>query len=200
MGRHGDDQGRSAASRGIEFTRDGKFVMVAVGDDDTIQMIDTKTQQQVVDDSCPPAPTPELFTQDAAGGAILCSSPTRTTTPSPSSISRSGHGLAIFRSASGPRNDHQSGRQDPDQYIRDDQHGAFPSTPRPVRSSPTCWSTRGRAFLRNSSMTAPNCGFPLRDRRHGFDRRSGQTCCRRQSHLRYSRIYAARPSSRSGSP
>jgi PQQ-dependent catabolism-associated beta-propeller protein len=29
--------------RGIEFTRDGKFVMVAVGDDDTIQMIDTKT-------------------------------------------------------------------------------------------------------------------------------------------------------------
>jgi len=33
--------------RGIEFTRDGKFVMVAVGDDDTIQMIDTKTQQVV---------------------------------------------------------------------------------------------------------------------------------------------------------
>ena len=26
--------------RGIEFTRDGKFVLVAVGDDDTIQMID----------------------------------------------------------------------------------------------------------------------------------------------------------------
>src|ERR1700736_813393 len=34
--------------RGIEFTRDGKFVMVAVGDDDTIQMIDT-TSKQVVD-------------------------------------------------------------------------------------------------------------------------------------------------------
>src|SRR3979409_1848499 len=31
--------------RGIEFTRDGKFVLVAVGDDDTIQMIDTATQQ-----------------------------------------------------------------------------------------------------------------------------------------------------------
>ena len=26
--------------RGIEFTRDGRFVMVAVGDDDTIQLID----------------------------------------------------------------------------------------------------------------------------------------------------------------
>ena len=33
--------------RGIEFSRDGKFVMVAVGDDDTIQVIDTKTQEIV---------------------------------------------------------------------------------------------------------------------------------------------------------
>src|SRR5215472_16657537 len=31
--------------RGIEFTRDGKFVMVAVGDDDTIQLIDVKTRR-----------------------------------------------------------------------------------------------------------------------------------------------------------
>src|SRR6204780_4582118 len=51
--------------RGIEFTRDGKFVMVAVGDDDTIQMIDTKTQQVV--DTLPSGPDPELFTQDATG-------------------------------------------------------------------------------------------------------------------------------------
>jgi DNA-binding beta-propeller fold protein YncE len=27
--------------RGIELTKDGKFILVAVGDDDTIQMIDT---------------------------------------------------------------------------------------------------------------------------------------------------------------
>ncbi len=33
--------------RGIEFTKDGKFVLVAVGDDDTIQMIDTKTNEIV---------------------------------------------------------------------------------------------------------------------------------------------------------
>src|SRR6476619_928911 len=33
--------------RGIEFTRDQKYVLVAVGDDDTIQMIDTKTNQIV---------------------------------------------------------------------------------------------------------------------------------------------------------
>jgi YVTN family beta-propeller protein len=54
--------------RGIEFTRDGKFVMDAVGDDDTIQMIDTKTQQVV--DTLPSGPDPELFTQDAAGKVL----------------------------------------------------------------------------------------------------------------------------------
>src|ERR1700751_1655781 len=48
--------------RGIEFTRDGKFVMVAVGDDDTIQVIDTNTRQVV--DTLPSGPDPELFTQD----------------------------------------------------------------------------------------------------------------------------------------
>src|SRR3977135_2388689 len=51
--------------RGIEFTRDGKFVMVAVGDDDTIQVIDAATQQVV--DTLPSGPDPELFIQDAAG-------------------------------------------------------------------------------------------------------------------------------------
>ena len=51
--------------RGIEFTRDGKFVLVAVGDDDTIEVIDTTTQQVV--DKLPSGPDPELFVQDAAG-------------------------------------------------------------------------------------------------------------------------------------
>src|SRR3954454_19694189 len=54
--------------RGIDFTRDGKFVMVAVGDDDTIQMIDVKTQTVV--DSLPSGPDPELFAQDAAGKVL----------------------------------------------------------------------------------------------------------------------------------
>src|SRR5581483_3038706 len=54
--------------RGIEFTRDGKFVMVAVGDDDTIQVIDSRTQQIV--DTLPSGPDPELFTQDAAGKTL----------------------------------------------------------------------------------------------------------------------------------
>src|SRR6478735_10679747 len=51
--------------RGIEFTRDGKFVLVAVGDDDKIEVIDAATQKVV--DSLPSGPDPELFTQDAAG-------------------------------------------------------------------------------------------------------------------------------------
>src|SRR3981189_2451978 len=51
--------------RGIEFTRDGKFVLVAVGDDDTIQMIDNATQRVV--DTLPSGPDPELFVQDKAG-------------------------------------------------------------------------------------------------------------------------------------
>src|SRR5258708_12272552 len=54
--------------RGIEFTRDGKFVMVAVGDDDTIQVIDAKTQAVV--DTLPSGPDPELFTQDAEGKGL----------------------------------------------------------------------------------------------------------------------------------
>ena len=51
--------------RGIGFTRDGKSVLVAVGDDDKIEVIDALTQQVV--DSLPSGPDPELFTQDAAG-------------------------------------------------------------------------------------------------------------------------------------
>src|SRR6266699_2524551 len=43
--------------RGIEFTKDGRFVMVAVGDDDTIQLIDA-TKQEVVD-TLPSGPDPE---------------------------------------------------------------------------------------------------------------------------------------------
>jgi len=54
--------------RGIELTRDGKSVLVAVGDDDTIQIIDVASQKVV--DSLPSGPDPELFTQDAAGKVL----------------------------------------------------------------------------------------------------------------------------------
>jgi len=51
--------------RGIDVTGDGKFVLVAVGDDDTIQMIDTKTDEIV--GTLPSGPDPELFVQDPTG-------------------------------------------------------------------------------------------------------------------------------------
>src|SRR5947207_15617839 len=51
--------------RGIEVTRDQKYVLVAVGDDDTIQIIDTKTNEIV--GTLPSGPDPELFVQDLTG-------------------------------------------------------------------------------------------------------------------------------------
>src|SRR5215475_9846597 len=42
--------------RGIDVTRDGKFLLVAVGDDDTIQIIDTATNEIV--GSLPSGPDP----------------------------------------------------------------------------------------------------------------------------------------------
>ncbi len=54
--------------RGIELTKDGKFILVAAGDDDTIQMIDIKTHEVV--GALPSGPDPELFTQDPTGKIV----------------------------------------------------------------------------------------------------------------------------------
>src|SRR3974377_609164 len=51
--------------RGIELTKDGKFLLVAVGDDDTIQMIDTGTHEVVA--VLPSGPAPPLFTPGQSG-------------------------------------------------------------------------------------------------------------------------------------
>ncbi len=47
------------------MTKDGNFVLVAVGDDDTIQVIDVKSGEIVA--TLPSGADPELFTQDPAG-------------------------------------------------------------------------------------------------------------------------------------
>src|SRR6478735_3071874 len=60
--------------RGIEFTRDGKFVFVAVGDDDSIQVIDTAKHEIV--DTLPSGPDPELFALDADGKILINTSET----------------------------------------------------------------------------------------------------------------------------
>src|SRR5262249_13857615 len=54
--------------RGIELTKDGAFVLVAVGDDDTIQMIDTKTGE--IAGTLPSGPDPELFALDPSGKTL----------------------------------------------------------------------------------------------------------------------------------
>jgi len=51
--------------RGIEVTRDGKFVLVALGDDDKIQVFDTRTRDDAGD--LPSGADPEQFTLDPAG-------------------------------------------------------------------------------------------------------------------------------------
>src|SRR5215831_12153572 len=53
--------------RGIELTKDGKFVLVAVGDDDTIQVIDVDVRTHEIVATLPSGPDPELFTQDHTG-------------------------------------------------------------------------------------------------------------------------------------
>src|ERR1700732_3034073 len=54
--------------RGIELTKDGKFILVVVGDDDTIQMIDTSTYEIAA--TLPSGPDPALFTQDPTGKVL----------------------------------------------------------------------------------------------------------------------------------
>ena len=51
--------------RGIGLTKDGKHIMVCVGDDDAIELIDTKTYEIV--GTLPSGPDPELFAQDPEG-------------------------------------------------------------------------------------------------------------------------------------
>ena len=54
--------------RGIEVSRDGKFVYVAVGDDDTVQIIDTKSLSIVGE--LPSGPDPEQFALDPTGKSL----------------------------------------------------------------------------------------------------------------------------------
>src|ERR1700744_4713380 len=55
-------------SRGLEVTRDGKFVFVALGDDDSIQVFDTKTRADA--GQLPSGPDPEQFTLAPSGKTL----------------------------------------------------------------------------------------------------------------------------------
>src|SRR5215510_6700467 len=45
--------------RGIELTKDDNYCLVAAGDDDTVQVVDTKTGEVIA--NLPSGPDPELF-------------------------------------------------------------------------------------------------------------------------------------------
>ena len=118
--------------RGIDFTRDGKFVMVAVGDDDTIQMIDAKTMEVV--DSLPSGPDPNSSPRMPPARRSM--SPTNDNTVTVIDL-ESEVGRAT-RSASNPGHDGQpDGRSC--QYVRNHQRAFIDTTTR--QTSPTC-STR----------------------------------------------------------
>jgi YVTN family beta-propeller protein len=137
--------------RGIEFTRDGKFVMVAVGDDDTIDVIDAATKKVV--DTLPSGPDPELFTQDAAGKILYVANENDNTV------------TVIDLEKRARLGDIQVGVEPEGMAVSPDGkiliNTSISSTRRLVRSLRACSSIRGRV-LPSSSATAPNCGCPRR--------------------------------------
>ena len=54
--------------RGIGLTKDGKYILVCVGDDDAIEIIDVKTHEIV--GTLPSGPDPELFAQAPDGKTL----------------------------------------------------------------------------------------------------------------------------------
>ena len=87
--------------RGIELTKDGKSVMVAVGDDDTIQMIDTKTKRRS-SALCHPAPIPNCSRYDP-DGKLLYVANENDNTVTDHRHRKSDAAMATFRSASSPK-------------------------------------------------------------------------------------------------
>jgi YVTN family beta-propeller protein len=88
--------------RGIEVAKDGQFALVACGDDDIIQMIDTKTDE--VTGTLPSGSDPELFSQDPTGELLYVANENDnevTTSTSPnaptSATSRSGSNRKAWR-------------------------------------------------------------------------------------------------------
>ena len=124
--------------RGITMTQGRqRAILVCASDDDTIQIIDTKTLQIVGD--LPSGPDPETFALHAS--AIRSTSPTRTTT-------WSRHRRADAqgdRRRSRPASSRRAWRSAPTasthrEHLRNHQHGAFHRLRDHARWWPTCWS------------------------------------------------------------
>ena len=108
--------------RGIGLTKDGKHILVCVGDDDTIEMIDTKTYEIV--GTLPSGPDPELFAQ-APDGKILYVANEDDNMVTIIDIERRVPLAEVQVGVEPEGMGHQPGRQAPGQHVRDHQHGAF---------------------------------------------------------------------------
>ena len=118
--------------RGIELTNDDKYCLVAVGDDDTIQMIDT--QKAKVTGTLPSGPDPELFALDRSGQYLYIANENDNMVSVVDMATRKRARRRAGRRRAGGHGD-QPGRQDADQHVRNNQHGAFHRSRRRASSS-----------------------------------------------------------------
>jgi YVTN family beta-propeller protein len=139
--------------RGIEVSRDGKFVYVAVGDDDTVQIIDTKSLSIVGE--LPSGPDPEQFALDPTGKSLYIANENdamvtvidleKRASIGQVSVGIEPEGLAVS----------------PDSKVlictSETTSMCISSTRRPARSWPICWSVLAHVF-RRSSPTDLNYG------------------------------------------
>ncbi len=144
--------------RGIAVTRDGKSVIVAVGDDDTIQIVDTKTKE--VTGNLPSGPDPEFFAFGPGGKHLyVANENNNTVTIVDTATQRQDGDIQVGVEPEGMAD--QPRRQVRGLHLGDEQHGSLHRCKDAMRSWPTCWSAQGRAS-RYSRVTAPSFGFPPR--------------------------------------
>ena len=108
--------------RGIEVSHDGKFVFVAVGDDDKIQVFDTKTLGDAGE--LPSGPDPEQFTLDPSGKILYVANENDAMVTIIDMAKRTAIGRGIGRHRA-RRHGGQPGFQGSDMHVRDDEHGSF---------------------------------------------------------------------------
>ena len=140
--------------RGIALTKDQKYVLVAVGDDDTIQMIDTDQQQGRRYAAV--GPRPRTVRRRPRGQYPLRGERERQHRDDHRHREAGPAGRGRGRRRAG-RHGPEPGREDTGQHLRDHQHGAlhrhrFPPGHR------QCPGRRRARVLHSSRTTAQNCG------------------------------------------
>ena len=157
--------------RGIEVSRDGKLVYVALGDDDMIQVFDAKTFNERRR-SAVGSGSRTIHHRSGGQDSLRRQRERRDgdrARPREARLHRRGLGRHRARGHDG-----QPGFQDADMHVGNDQHGSFHRHRQAARSSAICWSALVRAFrhtrptdrsygsLRRSAATSPSS-----IRRHG---------------------------------